>query len=564
MRSINTYIFILIGFLLNSGCAELDLNPLAEGSSESWYSNENQLNMALNDMYRKVFWARDFDEWTDDWTSRSTVTSITGGTLNGEDFLVTSRWANSYKAIARANTFLYSFDKASGVTQEQLETFEGEARFIRASQYAYLITHWGDVPFFTDYLDIEDALSLGRTSKDVIKEEIYSDFDIAIDFLPVSYNNSQIQRATKGAALAMKARAALYLGDFDVARDAAKACMDLEEYSLHPDFRTLSLASTKNSSEQILGFPNSVELSSFWDAGFIVKRYVPRNNGGFASYQPSWDLFCSFLCTDGLPIDESPLFDPRNPFENRDPRLGETMPVPGSNFLGFKYEPNPDSTQVFNFETEAYQLNKDSRRPDNLFASFNGLVWKKGIDESWIDLQADNDLIVIRYADVLLMYAESKIELGEIDQSVLDAINMVRARAYKVDYTDTGSYPAVTTTDVSELRSIVRVERRMEFAHEGLRYMDIIRWGIADEVLNTNIYGHLDYAELKDKVLDPDLWFLPGIPEIDENGTPNFDPLYDAGLIKQLAVRSFPERQYVWPIPSSEILINDNLNQEDY
>ena len=66
MRSINTYIFILIGFLLNSGCAELDLNPLAEGSSETWYSNENQLNMALNDMYRKTFWARDFDEWTDD------------------------------------------------------------------------------------------------------------------------------------------------------------------------------------------------------------------------------------------------------------------------------------------------------------------------------------------------------------------------------------------------------------------------------------------------------------------------------------------------------------------
>lgn len=549
---------------MNSGCAELDLNPLAEGSSETWYSNENQLNMALNDMYRKTFWARDFDEWTDDWTSRSTVTSITGGTLNGEDFIVTSRWANAYSAIARANTFLYSFDKASGVTQEQLDAFEGEARFIRASQYAYLITHWGDVPFFTGYLDIEDALSLGRTNKDVIKEEIYTDFDLAVDFLPVSYNNSEIQRATKGAALAMKARTALYLGDFDVARDAAKACMDLEEYSLHPDFRTLSLASTKNSSEQIFGFPNSVELSSYWDADWIVKRYVPRNNGGFASYQPSWDLFCSFLCTDGLPIDESPLFDPRDPFENRDPRLEETMPAPGSNFLGFKYEPNPDSAQVYSFETGAYQLNRDSRRPDNLFASFNGLVWKKGIDESWIDLQADNDLIVIRYADVLLMYAESKIELGEVDQSVLDAINRVRARAYKVDYTDTGSYPAVTTTDVSELRSIVRVERRMEFAHEGLRYMDIIRWGIADQVLNTNIYGHLDYAELKDKVLDPGLWFLPGIPEIDENGTPNFDDMYNAGLIKQLAVRSFPERQYLWPIPSSEILINDNLNQEDY
>ena len=555
----NKLFYILLGLVLITSCTELDLNPLAEGSSENWYSNETELDMALNDMYRKTFWARDFDEWTDDWTSRATVTVISGGTLNGEDFIVTSRWENTFKVIARANTLINSIDKAEGVSQAIIDKFVAEAHFVRASQYAYLISHWGDVPYFTEDLDIEAAFSTGKTDKNTIKQAVYGDFDIAIASLPLSYGGNEIQRATKGAALAMKARAALYNGDWAIARDAAKACVDLGVYSLYNDYRKLFLASTKNTSEQIFGFPNAAELLSYWDAGWMVKRYVCRNAGGYSSYQPSWDLFCSYLCTDGLPIDESPLFDPRDPYKNRDPRLGETMPAPGTEFMGFRYTPHPDSTQVYNFGTGKYQFNKDSRRLDNRYGSFNGLVWKKGIDISWQDLLADNDMIVMRYADVLLMYAEAKIELSEIDQSVLDAINQVRARAYKADYTDTNLYPAVTTTDKAKLKTIIRTERRMEFALEGLRYMDIIRWGIADQVLNTKIYGILDYGELKVKVLDPGLWFLPGIPDIDENGSPNLDGLFNAGLIKQLAVRSFPSRQYLWPIPSSEILINDNL-----
>lgn len=551
---------ILILFAITS-CTELDLNPLSEGSSENWYSNETEIEMALNDLYSKDFWPRDFDEWTDDWTARDAVTPISGGTLTGESFIVTSRWANSYKAIARANNVINNIQDLEGIPQEIIDKYLAEAHFFRACQYAFLINHWGDVPYFTKDLDIEDAFSTGKTDKSTIKQAVYDDFDIAVAGLPLSYGTSEIHRVTKGAALAMKARTALYNADWSIARDAAQSCIVLEEYSLYPDYRELFLASTKNTDEQIFGLPNSGDLNYYWDADWIVKRYTPRNNGGFVSYQPSWDLFCSYLCADGLPIDESPLFDPQKPFENRDPRLGETTPAPGSEFLGFNYQPHPDSSSVFNYGTGRYQTNRDSRRPDNLFASFNGLVWKKSIDESWIDLLADNDLIIMRYADVLLMYAEAKIELGEIDQSVLDAINRVRARAYKTNYEDTGSYPAVTTTDQNELRSTVRVERRMEFAFEGLRYMDIIRWEIADQVLNTNIYGHLNYAELKEKVIDAGLWFLPGVPEIDENGSPDLDPLFDAGLIRQLAVRSFPERQYLWPIPSSEILINDNLTQ---
>ena len=103
----------------------------------------------------------------------------------------------------------------------------------------------------------------------------------------------------------------------------------------------------------------------------------------------------------------------------------------------------------------------------------------------------------------------------------------------------------------------------MEFAQEGpLRYMDIIRWKLAEKVLNKPIYGLLDAASLKSKIVNAGLWFFPSTPEIDEDGVADFKPMYDAGLIKIVASRSFDKtKQYLWPIPSKEIIINPNLTQ---
>ena len=102
----------------------------------------------------------------------------------------------------------------------------------------------------------------------------------------------------------------------------------------------------------------------------------------------------------------------------------------------------------------------------------------------------------------------------------------------------------------------------MELALEGLRYMDLVRWRLAEKVLTINNYGVLDNAQLKENVIDKGLWFFPGVPEIDEEGIPGFDHLYEAGLVKLLNKRFWnPDRQYLWPIPSKEILINENLVQ---
>ena len=158
----------------------------------------------------------------------------------------------------------------------------------------------------------------------------------------------------------------------------------------------------------------------------------------------------------------------------------------GTQHLGVVYEPHFDVTQVYNAREGAMVTNNDSRSykitlSSNQYASYNGLVLKKHIDEDWLGtFQAENDKLLLRYADVLLIYAEAKIELGEIDATVLDAMNQVRARAYKVAPTATSSYPAITETSQDKLRSILRVERRMEFAFENLRLYDIWRWRIAE------------------------------------------------------------------------------------
>ena len=104
----------------------------------------------------------------------------------------------------------------------------------------------------------------------------------------------------------------------------------------------------------------------------------------------------------------------------------------------------------------------------------------------------------------------------------------------------------------------------MEFAREGLRYYDIIRWRIAEKSLNLPVYGLLDLKELREKIVNKGLWFFPGTPSIDENGTADFSNMYNAGLIKFLAQRKFDlNRQYLWPIPTKELLTNPKLQPQN-
>jgi len=557
-------IFLIVSLLICYSCAELDLNPLSEASTDTWYQESDQFELAVNDLYKPAFWLPDDVEWIDDWVNRENLYPITNATIDSEWGVLSTMWSNKYKCITRANTIL-SFIEDADIPAETKDIIVGNALFVRASQYAYLIDHWGDVVYYTEPLELEDAFSLGRTEKSKIFEQIHKDFDEAISKLPPSYGGKQF--ATKGAALAMKARSALYQQNWAVAKAAAKACIDLGVYELYPDYGELFKSTVKNPKEMIFAMPASEQFEVFnhWPGinGKWVRGTLPRNAGGHANSYPSYELFCAYPCIDGLPIDESPLYNPREPFENRDPRLSETVVPFGEVHCGFVFYSHPDSMKILNVETGKYVKNQANQAVDR-YAPYTGLLWKKGVDEFWIEniSRNQNDLIIIRYADVLLMYAEAKIELNEIDQSVLDAVNKVRARAYKVDFTQTTEYPAITTTNQEELRKLVRNERRIELAFEDRRYMDLIRWKLAEKVLNKPVYGLLSSQLLKERIVDNGLWFFPDTPNLDEDGIADFGPMYAAGYYRILSQRQFDaSRQYLWPIPSKEILINENMKQ---
>ena len=221
---------------------------------------------------------------------------------------------------------------------------------------------------------------------------------------------------------------------------------------MEPDYAKLFKQSTKLNDEKVFEIPRSIENEVMLDS-WIVKNGLPRNAGGYGSYNPSWDLLASYLCTDGLPIDESPLFDPRKPFKNRDPRCTATIVEFGTRHCSFDFDPHPDALKVMNYKTGKMVTNQDTRA-NAQYTSFNALLWKKGIDDSWVDnkQKVESDYIEIRYAEVLLTYAEAMIELNKIDESVLEAINSVRARAYGVKSSETDKYPAclLYTSDAAD------------------------------------------------------------------------------------------------------------------
>ena len=523
--------FLLL--LIVNSCTELDLVPL-DAPTTAPFTSKIQFREGLNEGYRLFQWEKDESSngMDDDFQRRDALDAIKAGTLNSEDGRAAARWSDKYKGISRLISIKKQIENQNGVlTDNEAKTFLGEANFFIASFWSYLITHYGDVPFFEDALSVDEAFEIGRTNKADILQKVYEYYDNAIANLPVSY--SGLQYATKGAAMAMKARIALYMGDHAIAAEAAQDCMDLNEYALHPNYGDLFLSGTKTSDELIFYIPRSDALGV--NRNDNLPDFLPRTHGGWGAKQPTWELLASYECVDGLPIDESPLFDPRNPFKNRDPRCLATIvpfgsledgdgldPSDGSNFMNIEYTPHPERLEVFDYSTGQMRFNHDTRT-NRSFASFNGLLWKKFIDETWkAPVTAENNHIIMRYADVLLMYAESKIELDQIDGSVLTAINEVRDRAYA---DSNFSNPAVTTTDQAELRYIVRNERRAEFANEGLRYMDLIRWRLAEKVLSGKTYGMANIGSIVEDVVEPGLWFWGMTPEIDEDGIADFDPL---------------------------------------
>ena len=584
----------IISAVTFSSCVDLNLNPLSEGSSGNWYSSQQEIEMSTNDFYRTDFFPIEDKYYGDDFQNRLTTSVVQNGTLTAENGTIGTRWTNYYKGIARALRLLANMDRARemGVSEADVIRYEGEAYFYMGYAYGQLAFHWGDTILDKTGMTLDEAYDIGRSPKADVLAFSYECFDKAAERLPTTYGG--VQRATKGAALAFKARTAIRNNDWATAASAAKACIDLNVYKLHDNYQNLFTASW--SDEWIFFFRGDVALKRYYWFASDIQNSITRLSGGWGGVNaPSYELLCAYPCTDGRPIDESPLYNPKDFFENRDPRLAMTI-VPFATahnksvldgtynprdylWLGYEYSPDPTRLYVLNGANGAQIKNTDSKAGAE-HAAYNGLLWKKFVDGSFLEngmAGAPTTYPYLRYGDVLLMYAEAMIELNQCTQEVLDAtINKLRERAYAGTGVD---YPRVVPASQAELRTIVRTERFIELAGEGQRYFDLIRWKLAEKIYNTPGYtlnrawagatwdGNV--ASITNEAYrtliqnwQEGSYPIGGTPPIDENGMADLSEMVTKGYIMVAAQRVFrADRDYLWPVPAADRLINDNLDQ---
>lgn len=522
----------------------LDKYPQTGPSNEDFFSNEDELTLAVNGAYSALYWMSDqnvqyqlfLDGATDIVYIRGTyanMNTIQAGQSNAQTNVFSKIWTHFYTKISLTNNILDNMHRAEGkVSGDFYNRIEAEARFLRAYCYSYLVFLYGDVPYIEHMLDWKDCLRPKNKAEEIIGH-IYDDLDFAGEHLPDTWGADDKGRATKGAALGLKARVALYAGDWKLASEAAGKVIGSGVYSIDPDYGALFTHQGENSPEIMLAvqYLKNVQINA--NAKYIGTRL----SNGYSVIVPTQTLVDMYQCRDGKRIDKSPQYNPLKPYENRDPRLDLSIIRPGGWHNGYKFEIHPDSTK-----TSAI-INGEAKRVGNTevtnaYGTFTGYVGRKYFDEADLpDFISESELnfILLRYAEVLLTYAEARIEAGEIDGSVIDAINQVRQRPGV-------SMPAATMSmSADELRELVRYERTVEFAMEGLRLFDIRRWKIAEHVLPGKLLGKRVKAH----------WYEPVIPSFNEWGKPVYP---DESIFNSLGDLSFdPSTGYLWPIPQSEI-----------
>lgn len=568
MKKINN-ISLLSVILLVCSCANLDLNPLSEPSSDTWYKTPQEVRISLNDFYRSAWYGMESGFWTDrhtdDYSQRTNIYAIPANSLSADDSGIKEYWSYTYKNISRANRVIAAVEKLrSANSADDMSRYVAEACFFRAYSYSKLITLWGDVPFYLTDITPEEAMKMGRTPKADILKQIYADFDYAAEVLPAENTDSNLRLVDKGCAYAFKARIALYQADYETAKTAAESCIRMGQYSLCPDYGELFRDLTKNDEVIFeIAHSNQLELNSEGTPTTqSIGSFFPRTAGGTHNAQPSWELLAVYEMTNGKTIDDPESgFDCHDPFANRDPRCCYTFAAPKTEILQIIWDPTPSALEVLDVKSGKMVTNKDCKGgTDCKNAAYNGCCLRKGARDAWrTDLHNDNPIILMRYADVLLMYAEAQIELGNTtDPQVLNYINDIRARAYKVDRAQIDKYPSIRTTDQTALRKILRRERRVEFAWEGRRYFDLQRWHQFKNAFSNNMYGFSRTPSVNTAAEKAGNWFWPDTPEFDEDGFPQFKKMYDTykPFITQHGVRVYDDDDhiYLWPIPSADIV----------
>ncbi len=492
------YIAVVLMVMVSFSCNDdfLEKNPLDEISSETFWESEDDVEMAVAGCYARLKgsfldYQRGYleglsDNGLDYWNIYN-IQTMALGTINANTGGVIENVYNGcYKGIAQCNFFMGNVDKATTVDESVLNKAKGEVRFLRALFYFDLVNCFGDVVLYKETPESADASKIAKSTSEDVLDFINEDLDYAIANLPdESYSSGH---AVKGSAMALKTRVLLSEEKWSDAANMAKQIIDAGKFGIYDNYASMFINEGQIGNNEIMFSCDYLSPDDYHSVYGMNIEYT-------AHIFLTQDLLDAYECSDGESISESPLYDPVNPYNNRDPRLKATIRLPDENWEGF-----------YNY------------------TAFNptGVLNKKGVDTT---IQAsysnaylnDWNWVLIRYADVLLMYAEAQNESNGPGQSVYDAIDEVRAR------------PGVDMTPVDQskyntkesLREFIRHERRIEFAVEGIRYFDLKRWHIIEDVINS-------------------------LPEIFSGGTYLFE-----------------EKHYHWPFPQSELDRNPNLVQTD-
>lgn len=371
-------------------------------------------------------------------------------------------WVSCYKGIARANTAIENIAKipSTSISDAKKQQLLGQAYFLRGLFYMNLAVYYKDVPLILKVQTLNEAYVPKNTYQEV-SNQIIKDLKAAADALPASYPAEQYGYATKGAALGLLARFYLYNKDFQNALDATTTILTLG-YSLNTSYSQLFTEQGEYSKEIIFSVRFVQNASNNGETFSSTFLPIPK-----VDEQPMPNLVKDYYCTDGLPITQSPLYTATNEKANRDPRLTSTVYFNKDTFL-------IDTKSIFKGNTATkYGLRKYIR---NGASSTGVAVYNAG----------GQDFIVLRYADVLLMRAEALVELNQLND-VYSLVDMVRNRVKMP------SVEKVEGTGLSQdqLRAIVRHERRVELACEGLRFFDLKRWGLVQQAFQTAIADNI-------------------------------------------------------------------------
>ena len=530
------------------------------------YLSLPSLHTRLSDSYLDA--ATDDGVPTKDRGGNSSLENYRNGNLSPENIasLDGSAWANFYTGIRRANLFLESiegFPYSGHLTEVEVKRMKAEARMLRAYFYFELMKRWGGVPLLGDrIIDYDEDWNIARSSIDecakYILDEISEENDGSCyaDLYDVSeMPESMVGRMNKGAAKALVSRLKLYLASplynpnndlnkWQEAVDAAKAVIDLNVYDLHYTAEKAEGATADPTPGLLALFGDNAAFTTLNKETILMKEAsgntTLESNNSPCGYQknkckgltsPSQNLVDAFLMLDGKTIDDPTskyVYDPQNPYANRDPRLTYTIFYNGATWL--------------KRAVETFNGGLDRSNKLGMFTTQTGYYLRKflGLNETKADNSGFNGAYhhyqIFRYAEILLNYAEAlnEVNMEMNKEEIENCLIQLRKRA-GIEAGDDGRYGLPIHYDQQKMREIIRNERRIELAFEEHRFWDIRRWKIAMDVMNEPIRG----------------------VEITKEADGTFK--YNYNVIVRTS--TFSERMYWYPIPRGEMNGNTKLTQ---